>query len=1115
MMQIDQFRRFLLFCVLAVSIGTNLLATSAAAQALAAPENTEPGVTLRLFAIEWPLDALGPLEENQTPNVDVLREAFDLDAADLVDPALAGPVVMHVRGYLRIDEPGVYQFVTGAPASKAMHIGGETIMRDGEGNTVRLDRGWQPFWMEAVFNGPTDERQMTLRYRREGEADYAAIPADRLRTDADPTRVVSPGYKRIVGQRRPGDRTWLAGVHPGYDLFTLHTSGDDSFVPMVGGTAFLPDGRLVVGTFDPLQRSNTALPDIESKEPDKLYALTNVTGDDASKIEVTTVADGLYEPAGVTVYDGQLYVSQRKAITRLTDTDGDGFFETHTDVGRGWQGWNYHEFTFSLLGLNGKLYAALSTPMAPPPWEGMRENSAPGGPFRGTLVEVDLKDDSVRYVAGGFRTPNGLGVGPDGSIYYADNQGTWFPASTFTRVVPGHFYGHYNNDNFVEEIKEWQPNGGSPSMYSDQPRTPATLLLPHGEVANSPTQSLLIPDGPYAGQMLLGELTAGGIRRAFLEEVNGQMQGAIFRFTQGLEVGVNRLAWGPDGGLYIGGIGAGGNWNWRGTQAGLQRLKANGKEVFEMKAVRALPDGFEIEYTKPADREFLANRENFELRQWTYQPTEKYGGPKVDEHVLEVTAAEPNEDGTRVRLTVLGAKPGYVVHIVADTPSAEGERIWSTEAWYTLNSKPVAGAPAEVTLDGNATPAGSIGVGAVAPEGAVQLLGSGHLAHWLRGDQDHRDAPNLTQFEVAALDPAVAASPETGELRSRASFGDARYHVEWNSPPGGEGQMAGNSGVYLQRRYELQILNTPADKEELARNEAGAIYNVKPADVNASLGAGAWQSYDIWFKAARFEDGEKVSPARVTVLWNGLLIHHDVVLDGPTGAGQAEEPGPYGGEAIGQLLLQAHASDADGPVQFRNVWVQPLNPPQTDHGEWIELVDDNLEAWQNRGGDATFELADGVLRGTTAGTANTFLCTRATYGDFELEYETRVDPELNSGVQIRSHDRDDRVTGYQVEADSSDRAWSGGVYDEAGRGWLQPMSANAAARRAWRVGEWNRVRVVADGPTIRTYINDVAAAATFDAASRDGFIGLQVHGVPADAPEMRVEWRNVRLRELR
>ena len=99
-------------------------------------------------------------------------------------------------------------------------------------------------------------------------------------------------------------------------------------------------------------------------------------------------------------------------------------------------------------------------------------------------------------------------------------------------------------------------------------------------------------DGPYKGQMLHGDVTHGGIKRDFLEKINGEYQGAVFRFTQGLEAGVNRLCWGPDGALYVGEVGMVGGWSWKEKQYGLQRMKYNGKPTFEMLAVRAKPQWF-------------------------------------------------------------------------------------------------------------------------------------------------------------------------------------------------------------------------------------------------------------------------------------------------------------------------------------------------------------------------------------------------------------------------------------------------------------------------------------------------------------------------------------------
>jgi hypothetical protein len=183
------------------------------------------------------------------------------------------------------------------------------------------------------------------------------------------------------------------------------------------------------------------------------------------------------------------------------------------------------------------------------------------------------------------------------------------------------------------------------------------------------------------------------------------------------------------------------------------------------------------------------------------------------------------------------------------------------------------------------------------------------------------------------------------------------------------------------------------------------------------------------------------------------------------------------------------------------------------------VVDDSLTGWTRRGGDAVYELVDGVIIGETRpNQPNTFLCTDELFDDFILQLEFKVHNELNSGVQIRSNSyeqyRNYRVHGYQVEIDPSDRAWSAGIYDEARRGWLHNLQNNEQARAAFRKDDWNRLRIEARGSTFRTYLNDVPAALLIDGLTREGFIGLQVHGVGGRTDPLTVRWRNIRLRDL-
>lgn len=203
-----------------------------------------------------------------------------------------------------------------------------------------------------------------------------------------------------------------------------------------------------------------------------------------------------------------------------------------------------------------------------------------------------------------------------------------------------------------------------------------------------------------------------------------------------------------------------------------------------------------------------------------------------------------------------------------------------------------------------------------------------------------------------------------------------------------------------------------------------------------------------------------------------------------------------------------------------------------EEGKWVSLFDGkSLEGWTQRGGEAKYRVEGDSIVGTSVpNTSNTFLCTDKDYGDFILELEFKVDPRLNSGVQIRSECFDEnkvvdakgkkrpipagRVHGYQVEIDPSDRAYSGGIYDEARRGWLNDLSENEAARKAFKPEDWNSFRIECKGDSIKTWINGVPAADLKDDVTPKGFIALQVHGVGDRKEPMEVRWRNIRIQEL-
>ncbi len=190
----------------------------------------------------------------------------------------------------------------------------------------------------------------------------------------------------------------------------------------------------------------------------------------------------------------------------------------------------------------------------------------------------------------------------------------------------------------------------------------------------------------------------------------------------------------------------------------------------------------------------------------------------------------------------------------------------------------------------------------------------------------------------------------------------------------------------------------------------------------------------------------------------------------------------------------------------------------------------DLSGWEQHSGKAEYRVEEGAIVGkTVANTGNSFLCTKESYGDFVLEFEFKVAPDMNSGVQFRSEffDKDtelsvdgktrkipaDRVHGYQYEIDPSPRSYTGGIYDEARRGWLFDLKENEPARKAFKQGDWNLARIECKGAHIQTFINGVKAADVTDSMTLKGIIGLQVHGIGKKAPGDEIRWRNIRIRK--
>ncbi len=648
----------------------------------------EAGVRLRVFAIGEPMAIHDRLADGQSANADVTLAGFAI-AADAKPLSEVGKqYIAEFTAILTIEEPGEYHWVVNSPTRFELRIDGKVpeITRRIKGQTelsINLLRGTHSLQlMQYVNDGPAP---LAVEWLPPGSEAWQAVPPELLSCAAFVFRPTQPGNKRLaeVGDR-PGKRMPVDGLYPSLNLLTLH---DPKIGVPVGGLDLLADGRLAVAVFE-ARRLRAPYPQPEADG--ELWLYSGVDGD-GSDIARELIAEGLFEPSGVCCVGDAIYVSQRSEVTRF-DFDAQSQQWKPTAVAGGFETKDFHALSFGLIHDPGEgdhpgyLYMARGTGL------GTGENP----PLHGAVLRIDLSQpfgDNIEPLSGGHRTPNGIGFGPGGDVFVTDNQGEWTPASELNHIQKGSFYGFYHRQQRGSFATPFQPDGPEPRAAGV---TEASVWLPQDEIGNSPSEPILIPEGvPFAGQMLVGDVKYGGINRVSLQNVDGTWQGAAYRFTQGLEGGVNRIVFGKDGSLYAGGIGGdhSSTWNWVNPQGektyqGLQRLRFTDRAVFDIELVEATPTGLRVTFTKLVAREWLADTGNYNLRQWTYEATGKYGGAKINPQDLSAKSATPSDDGRSVDLAIDGLREGYLIHLLTEPKSTSGESLWSTEVWYTLRKRP-------------------------------------------------------------------------------------------------------------------------------------------------------------------------------------------------------------------------------------------------------------------------------------------------------------------------------------------------------------------------------------------------------------------------------------------
>jgi cytochrome c551/c552 len=430
-------------------------------------------------------------------------------------------------------------------------------------------------------------------------------------------------------------------------------------------------------------------------------------------------ASGLHEILGLAVKNGELYCAQRGELTKLIDRNGDGEADRYETVYAWPISGHYHEYSFGpKLAADGSFWVTGNVSFGNSDWWSGKSIV----PWRGWTMKIS-EDGRMEPFAAGMRSPCGIGT-VDGEFFYGDNQGDWMGAGFITHVERGDFVGHPASLDWADRpespvkirkpliYKQVDPRdapNSKPEYIRDEPMTTIYELghttypnqqikapavwLPHGVLGVS-TSEIITDDtkgafGPFAGQVLVGDQGMSKIARVFLEKVNGEYQGASFDFRSGFRSGVLRMCWGTDNAMYVGGTNRG--WGSTGKEPyGLERLIWTGQVPFEMKAVRAMPDGFEIEFTQPVDKATAENVEHYAVTSYTYKYHPVYGSPMVDFKENAVRGAKTSADGMRVRIVVDSLRLGLIHDIKPEGLRSAKEQLplLHGAAYYTLNAIP-------------------------------------------------------------------------------------------------------------------------------------------------------------------------------------------------------------------------------------------------------------------------------------------------------------------------------------------------------------------------------------------------------------------------------------------
>ena len=446
----------------------------------------------------------------------------------------------------------------------------------------------------------------------------------------------------------------------------------------VGGLATMPDGRLAVST-----------------RRGEIWIVENPYQKDSHQTNYRRFASGLHEILGLAYKDGVFYCSQRGELTKITDTNRDGVADLYEPIYQFELSGNYHEYTYGpVFDKNGDMLVTLNLA-----WIGFGEGKF--AKWRGWLVKIK-PDGTLEPQSAGLRSPAGYSINDEGDIFYGENQGDWVGSGRITHLAKGDFAGNPGGIKWAKEPNspfkltlEEIPDNNQPMFEAAKKvknlKLPA-VWFPHAIMGISTSD--IIQDttkgkfSPFPGQYFVADQGQSKVMRVFMEKVNGVYQGFCINYREGFQSGILRERFGLDGSMFVGMTSRG--WGSTGKDNfGLQRLVWNGLTPFEINAIHAKSDGFEITFTQAVDVKSVKNAASYALRSYIYEYHHQYGSPIINVKDLKIKGISVSPDKKSVRISIDGIRQFYIHEfILKGILNEEGEPLLHETAYYTLNEIP-------------------------------------------------------------------------------------------------------------------------------------------------------------------------------------------------------------------------------------------------------------------------------------------------------------------------------------------------------------------------------------------------------------------------------------------